>query len=328
MGNSALIFPLDFTVSHASLNPDVRVVCGEEARTEALSGDADIVEVAVGAEQVRLVLRGFKVMRPPRPARSNGSNALYLASGMDKRDGLLLQYLLPHATTSHHYHAHTRETFHVLAGDAVLRTPWGTETFLTRGHSVTSEAFVPHQVVTGGTASVILIEMVMPDASVGMEDHFYVDVQRAIDVDSRGEFPASALSNFAAHGFSVDDVPCASMEGFLQALKEPDPVAQRVICALIGIDAKRRGVELSRARHISDPLYWQGQAVYRHSAAYQALLDRAFGELAKDGGFQATLLATGDALLTHRVGKKIPSETILTETEFCSRLLKIRHSLR
>ena len=328
MSKIALVFPRDFTVTHASLNPDVRVVCGDGEQTEASSGDEEFVEVVVGMEKVRLALRGFKVMRPPRPARSNGSDAVYLASGRDKRDGLILQYLPPHATTSHHYHASTRETFHPLAGEAVLRTPWGTETSLTERRSVTSEEFVPHQVVTGESASVVLIEMVFPDASVGMEDHFYVDVQAAIDVDSRGEVPASALSNFASHDLSVDDVACASMEGFLQALKEPDADAQRAICALVGIDAKRRGVELSRARQISDPLYWQGQAVDRHSAAYQGLLDRAYGELAKVGGFQTALLATGNALLTHRVGKKIPSETILTETEFCSRLLRIRHSLR
>jgi hypothetical protein len=36
-----------------------------------------------------------------------------------------------------------------------------------------------------------------------------------MDIGSRGEYPAGALSNFSAHGFVVDGVRCASMEGFL-----------------------------------------------------------------------------------------------------------------
>jgi hypothetical protein len=34
--------------------------------------------------------------------------------------------------------------------------------------------------------------------------------------------PARALSNLAPHGFEIDGIVCASMEGFLQSLKAAD----------------------------------------------------------------------------------------------------------
>jgi hypothetical protein len=38
-------------------------------------------------------------------------------------------------------------------------------------------------------------------------------------------------------------------------------------------------------------------------------------------------LVTGDAPLTHRMGKSDPCETILTEEEFCSRLERLRRRI-
>ena len=35
-----------------------------------------------------------------------------------------------------------------------------------------------------------------------------------IDVYSKGEYPADALSNFYPHAFVIDGIQCASMEGF------------------------------------------------------------------------------------------------------------------
>jgi len=44
--------------------------------------------------------------------------------------------------------------------------------------------------------------------------------------------------------------------------------------------------------------------------------------------FQKALLATGNATLTHSIGKSKQNETVLTKTEFCSRLTKIRSRLQ
>jgi len=37
-----------------------------------------------------------------------------------------------------------------------------------------------------------------------------------MDVGSGSKYPAGALSNFSPHPFSIDDIECNSMEGFLQ----------------------------------------------------------------------------------------------------------------
>ena len=62
-----------------------------------------------------------------------------------------------------------------------------------------------------------------------------------MDIGSNGSYPSNALSNFAAHEFYVDGVRCASMEGFLQALKHPYEDIQKEICSYIGIKAKKAG---------------------------------------------------------------------------------------
>lgn len=44
-----------------------------------------------------------------------------------------------------------------------------------------------------------------------------------MDISSGAGYPASSLSNFAPHEFEIDDIKCASMEGFLQSLKFQNP---------------------------------------------------------------------------------------------------------
>ena len=51
-----------------------------------------------------------------------------------------------------------------------------------------------------------------------------------MDIGSGTGYPAAALSNFAPHAFMLDGVECASMEGFLQALKFSNPDMQREVC--------------------------------------------------------------------------------------------------
>lgn len=276
-----------------------------------------------------LALRGFKVMDPPRLAKSHGSKAVYLASGINKRDGLLLQYLPPHSTTSVHYHAETTERFHLLAGNAVVSTPWGVEFDFASRRTVAVSPFTVHQVKTGEQDSLILLEMIFASDGVGMEDHFYVDSDQALDIDWKSAYPSSGLSNFAVHPFTFGGIECASMEGLLQSLKERDPAAQKGICLLSGKEAKKRGEQLNISRSAGESLYWQGRAIDRFSRDYQSFLDRAYLELLSHApSFQSALLASGDKLLLHTIGKKTPEETILTEMELCTRLLRFRHFLR
>ena len=147
-----------------------------------------------------------------------------------------------------------------------------------------------------------------------------------MDIGSGSGFPSGTLSNFAPHPFVIDGVECNSMEGFLQSLKFSNPEMQKEVCKLVGKAAKFRGKKKKWWK--TQTLYWQGVEIARSSEEYQNLLDRAFDALAQNSGFRAALLATGNSVLTHSIGKTKITETVLTRQEFCSRLTKIREELR
>lgn len=147
-----------------------------------------------------------------------------------------------------------------------------------------------------------------------------------MDIGSGKDYPSCALSNFAPHPFVIDDIECASMEGFLQSLKFKSPEIQVHVCTLVGVKAKFKGK--NKKWWQTQTLYWKGVEINRHSKEYQDLLDRAFNELAKNSGFRRALLASGTAVLNHSMGKTDESKTVLTTREFCSRLTKIREHIR
>ena len=147
-----------------------------------------------------------------------------------------------------------------------------------------------------------------------------------MDIGSGSGYPCATLSNFAPHPFVIDGVECNSMEGFLQSLKFSNPEMQKEVCKLVGKAAKFKGKKKKWWR--TQTLYWQGVEMPRDSKEYQILLDRAFSALAQNSGFRAALLATGNSVLTHSIGKTKITETVLTRQEFCSRLTKIREELR
>lgn len=146
-----------------------------------------------------------------------------------------------------------------------------------------------------------------------------------MDIGSGTGFPTATLSNFAPHPFVIDGVECNSMEGFLQSLKFSNPDIQKEVCKLVGKAAKFKGKKKKWFK--TQTLYWQGKEMARDSEEYQILLDRAFDALSENKGFRAALLATGNSVLTHSIGKTKITETVLTRQEFCSRLTKIRERL-
>lgn len=147
-----------------------------------------------------------------------------------------------------------------------------------------------------------------------------------MDIGTGTGYPSAALSNFAPHAFIIDGIECASMEGFLQSLKFSNPEMQKQVCTLVGKAAKFKGKK--KKWYKTQTLYWQGKEYKRDSEEYQLLLDRAYNELAKNEGFKKALLATGNATLTHSIGKKKKNETVLTIQEFVSRLTVIRSRLQ
>ena len=143
-----------------------------------------------------------------------------------------------------------------------------------------------------------------------------------MDIGSGKGYPENSLSNFAPHKFVIDGVECNSMEGFLQSLKFSNPEMQEYICTLVGKNAKCKGKKKKWWKN--QILFWRGNPIKRDSIEYQKLLDRAYVELYKNVGFRKALDATGSAVLTHSIGKRKISETVLTVQEFCGRLMALR----
>lgn len=143
-----------------------------------------------------------------------------------------------------------------------------------------------------------------------------------MDIGSKNGYPSSSLSNFAPHPFIIDGVECNSMEGFLQSLKFESIEMQKYVCTLVGSKAKFKGKNKNWWR--TQTLYWQGKPIDRHSDEYQELLDRAYNALNQNTGFRKALESTKGCTLTHAIGRKDPTHTILTQSEFCSRLMKLR----
>lgn len=149
-----------------------------------------------------------------------------------------------------------------------------------------------------------------------------------MDIGSRKGYPSSALSNFAPHPFIFDGVECASMEGLLQSFKFENHEIQKEVCKLVGFKAKKRGRGRTKVWRRKQALWWKGIAYPRKSIEYQKLLDRAYNALSQNKKFQKALLATGDAILTHTIGRNSESETILTQREFCRRLMRLRECIK
>ena len=141
-----------------------------------------------------------------------------------------------------------------------------------------------------------------------------------MDIKSGKTYPSCALSNFAPHPFVIDEVECNSMEGFLQSLKFKNPEMQKEVCKLVGFAAKRKG----RNKNWDGTLWWRGKEIDRFDDEYQDLLDRAYEALSKNSKFRKALLASRDAVLTHSIGKRKEKDTILTNSEFCQRLMRLR----
>ena len=145
-------------------------------------------------------------------------------------------------------------------------------------------------------------------------------------MDIRSGTQAGILSNFTARPFVFRGVECNSMEGLLQSFKFKDPDMQKHVCTLVGLTAKRKGKNKNWQE--SQTLWWDGSPIKRNSQEYQDILDEAYHYLFRNTKARKALLATGDAVLKHSIGRRKESETVLTQQEFCSRLMNIRSQLR
>jgi len=67
----------------------------------------------------------------------------------------------------------------------------------------------------------------------------------------------------------------------------------------------------------------------RQGVAYQRILDGLYRAIAVQcEDFRGALIATGDGVLSHSIGISDQTKTVLTEAEFCTRLVALRGTLR
>lgn len=134
---------------------------------------------------------------------------------------------------------------------------------------------------------------------------------------------AARLSNFTKRQFIFEDVPCNSLEGFLQSLKVRELEEQRRICLLVGMEAKKAGQTI--VRRDERWLYWNDDPLPRDGREYFELLTNVYdAAYNQDPTFREDLLATGTEELRHMVGKSDPARTILTEAEFLCQIYRLR----
>jgi len=146
-----------------------------------------------------------------------------------------------------------------------------------------------------------------------------------IDIHSKADYPASALSNFCRYPFVIDGVECASMEGFLQSLKFKSPKRQARVCHLSGKAAKKKG-RWGIMWRLFGRLYWRGKGIDRCGEDFTRLVRRAYLAMYQSSPeLRKALSDTHGAPLCHSIGGSDKRKTVLTEEEFISFLDELRN---
>lgn len=133
------------------------------------------------------------------------------------------------------------------------------------------------------------------------------------------------LSNFYHHEFVFDGQTFPCFESFLQCLKFSDSDEQLTAASMYAKEAKEKGKTRDWQR--SGYLYWKGQAINRYGKEYQQLLDHAYDALCENAEFAEALRRSKGRLLIHTIGKHRRKDSVLTQGEFCSILMKKRRRL-
>lgn len=173
------VFPGPLFETRDANYPHVICALSEDALSARIKGDEQylILPVPMIAGTMYLGLKGFRLRdQSDKKAKSSGSDAVYLASAGSGRRKFLLQYLRSGGVTSKHYHKQTTEAFHLLAGNAMVRTPGEVMLEFANRRTIVVSPPTQHQLMTRTQDSLILLEMNYDADNLGMSDHFPADL--------------------------------------------------------------------------------------------------------------------------------------------------------
>lgn len=132
------------------------------------------------------------------------------------------------------------------------------------------------------------------------------------------------LSNLYPYPFVFRGWEYGSIEGFLQSLKHEDPEAQALLAPLHGYQAFKTG-QLGNGWKKTQTLWCQEQSFPRQSREYQHLLAGAYDAcLEQNVGMVQAFIDSGNAILTHSIGKHDSSDTTLTASEYLIQMYRLR----
>ncbi len=135
------------------------------------------------------------------------------------------------------------------------------------------------------------------------------------------------LSNFWPYNFTIDGVPCTSIETWLQSMKFQDPEMQTMMCASEkSWQAYKAGNALGNDWKDTQYLWWQQVPYKRGSMDYLKLLERGYEECFRQNpDFRQALIDSEFDLLTHHIiGKNDQIDTVLTVSEYLYNMYRLR----
>lgn len=151
----------------------------------------------------------------------------------------------------------------------------------------------------------------------------YIDISyKSIDTSAR------ILSNLYPYKFEYFGKMASSVEAILQSLKYEDDVVRHACYDYFGIDSWHlRGMK---------PFEWQKDGILytdrgpidRFSEDYQIFLDDLYYLVFQNPLYQNNLLTSGTKKLDHTNGENDSNLTILTRTEYISRLYALRYCVQ
>jgi hypothetical protein len=149
---------------------------------------------------------------------------------------------------------------------------------------------------------------------------------KSIELGIKQQGLGKRLSNLYNYPFVMDDMPCTSMETFIQCLKFKTLEEQFEIATMEkSFEAFKVGQERGNVWKEDQTVYWLEDPIKRNSKQYKDLMERAYNECYEQNpAFREALLESEFSLFTHYIGKHDQQDTLLTVSEYLYNMYRLR----